>query len=498
MPLRRRRVPVSGWWPPLVYLATALLAIAHRTTTRGYASSAFVWTVSAIAVAGVGLHLACHLRESSAPRRPRTAHVLAFLCSTLPAMAVVIAVASTRLGFRELTTSTAGIASLCAAVLLYGAVGLSMAQRAGTGRRSGPGGVTWGLALPLVALPLVWIGAWIVPPSRAATHPSNVLLIGIDTLRWDDTALGATPAERDLTPQLRRLAQRGTVFTRAISQAPWTMPAFASVMTGEYPREHGAISLTGLLRDSETTIAEVLREAGYTTGAVVSHMFVDARHGFGQGFDGFDQANVLGERAVTSRAVTDHAISFLARHRDERSFLFVHYFDPHFMYRDHPDLAYADDYQGWLRKFSLSSIDFLRDRRHHLAAADVQYLRDLYDEEIRYTDEQIGRLLGFMQRSGLQRNTIIIVVADHGEEFLEHGWLGHTISLHDEVIHVPMLLVQPAGDGDAGPRRGRPSRRSGCRTLRSGPGRGSGRRRCAPAAGSSCAITSRRRSSSTT
>jgi arylsulfatase A-like enzyme len=287
-------------------------------------------------------------------------------------------------------------------------------------------------------------------PGDASASSSNVVVIGIDTLRHDHAPLnGPGPTGRDLTPNLRRAASRGVVFENAISQAPWTMPAFASILTGEYPHEHGALSMSGYLRDGELTLAEVLREAGYSTGAVISHAFVNADHGFAQGFDLFDEDNDHGHVGTSSAGITDDGLDFLDATGDRPFFLFLHYFDPHYEYQNHKDWTFADDYSGWLLNQPMDLMNVLK-KRHLLEEPDVQYLRDLYAEEIAYTDHEIGRFLEGLRDRGLQERTLLVVVADHGEEFLERGWLGHTTSLYEELVHVPLAIVPPEPPGASG------------------------------------------------
>lgn len=306
------------------------------------------------------------------------------------------------------------------------------------------------LAASVALLPLLpWIGLvlHVTPEHLAAKNRQNVIVIGIDTLRADHTALldEDVTTGRDYTPNLRRLAHRGVVFKSAISQAPWTMPSFASVMTGKYPDEHGAVSISGYLRDRQLTIAEVLRESGYQTAGLVSHTYVDSQHGFDQGFASFNEDSALGHEAITSTAITDGALRFLSESRGgENFFLFLHYFDPHNVYQDHAEYDFSDSYTGWLKnERSLRDINQLRKFRHLLDGVDLKYLDDLYSEEISHTDAQIGRLLSYLDENHLSEDTAIIVVTDHGEEFMERGWLGHSIGLYDELIHVPLLCVLP-------------------------------------------------------
>jgi arylsulfatase A-like enzyme len=321
-----------------------------------------------------------------------------------------------------------------------GAGEAAVPQRAGGGR---------GATALLIALAAVLpVAPRLMPrslgrPGVEVTRPRNVILIGIDTLRYDHTSLlGPDAHGRSLTPRLARLAARGTVFQSAISQSCWTMPAFASILTGRYPQQHQATALFGRLRNGEVTLAEVLREAGYATGAVVSHLYVDADHGFSQGFSDFNQDNALGPRAVSSAGVTDGALTFLRDHRRGPFFLFLHYFDPHYEYRHHEGWSFSSAYSGWLRHEGVD-FDNLEQKRHLLDADDLDYLRDLYDEEIAYTDGEIGRLLDGLEHDGLLDDTAIVVVGDHGEEFMERGWMGHSTTLYDDLIHVPMLMVLP-------------------------------------------------------
>jgi len=278
--------------------------------------------------------------------------------------------------------------------------------------------------------------------SLRAQRPLNVLIIGVDTLRADATSLvGSGPQGRDTTPNLREFAQRAVVFDNAVSQAPWTLPAFASMFTGRYPLEHGAHRLTSRLGFEQTTLAEILREAGYRTSAVTSHHYLDKSHGLEQGFEHFDSSNALGHDAVTSERVTDLAIAQLERDDGRPFFVFAHYFDPHYEYRDHGEHEWADGYTGWLRE--QNDFENLIKIRHLLEAPEVDWLQALYHEDIAFTDAQIGRLLEHVRARGLERDTLIIVVADHGEEFGERGMFGHTISVHAEQLHVPLLVAAP-------------------------------------------------------
>lgn len=286
------------------------------------------------------------------------------------------------------------------------------------------------------------LGGTLGRPTLTASQPYDVVLIGIDTLRADATSLyGPSLHGRDTTPNLRKLAERGVLFRNAVAQAPWTLPSFGAIHTGRYPHEHGGYSLSGALRDSEVLLAEALFEAGYATRAVVSHTYVGPQRGFAQGFERYDASNALGHRAITSKAVTDLALRML-KARDERPlFVFAHYFDAHYEYMDHPESDYGDSYQGWLRHEN--DYENLLKNRQMVSAEENRWLIDLYEEEIAHTDREIGRLIEALEQSGRMDRTLIVVVADHGEEFLDHGSYGHTSTLWQEQLHVPLLVVPP-------------------------------------------------------
>jgi len=277
-----------------------------------------------------------------------------------------------------------------------------------------------------------------------AGQPYNVIVIGIDTLRADRIpASGKTAKGRNLMPNLNALAAEGTIFENAISQSIWTTPAFSSIFTGKYPHQHGAISYPRpLLRDKETTLAEIMREAGYLTAAVISNYYVGSKCGLDQGYVYYNENNMSNPKSITSQAVTDDTIAFLEKHGDKRFFLFAHYFDPHSIYMDHQEFNYADKYAGLLKKFS-PAMNTPNRFRAILGPVDIDYITDLYDEEVAYTDKHVGRLIDYINKHNLKQNTMLVVVSDHGEEFMEHGLIGHLGSIRRQVIHVPMFIVLP-------------------------------------------------------
>lgn len=279
------------------------------------------------------------------------------------------------------------------------------------------------------------------PASPEGEVPPGVVVVVIDTLRWDHSSVYGH--NRDTTPTLAALAQDSTVYQRAHSQAPWTTPSIGSILSSRYPSDLGIQRYGNALPDDAEMLAEQLRRAGYRTGAVVSHSYCATEWGFEQGFDSFDQRAIGDPDAESSEQVTDTALGFLREARGQPFFLFVHYFDPHFAYLDHPGFGFSDpaDYQGPIR--SGLAIRKLRKLVPGLEAQDWAELLRLYDLEIAHTDQQLGLLVDGMKELGLYDDSLLVVTADHGEEFGDHGRWGHTVRLYDESVRVPLIVRYP-------------------------------------------------------
>ncbi len=291
-------------------------------------------------------------------------------------------------------------------------------------------------------------------PSLDPSRP-DVLLIVVDTLRADH--LGLYGYDRPTSPRLDDLGRRGVVFDRAWSAAPWTLPSVMSILTGRYASAH-RVENDGLkLAADVPTMAEAVGAAGYATGGFASHIYVSRLFGFDRGFGTFEDFGLSrpGYRLETglepdAARVTDAALAWIEAQKDRPAFLFAHYFDPHWPYaapgddRDAFPSAYAGplqaDYDS-LSKFQDPGVPMPEDYR--------TFLVNRYDGEIRYTDRQIGRLIDGLRDAGRLDRAWIILTADHGEEFREHGSIGHGRQLYEEVVRVPLLIVPPASKGAA-------------------------------------------------
>lgn len=275
-----------------------------------------------------------------------------------------------------------------------------------------------------------------------AREPANLVLVVVDTLRVDH--LGVYGSSRDTSPVIDAFAKSGVRFDRAYATAPWTQPSIASILTGLPPETHGADLLLRSLPDSAYTLAERLRDAGYETGAVVSHYLIGPRFGFQQGFDTFVHGTALGPGRFSTPGVSARATELLARYAVEKRpfFLFLHYFDPHYSYERHEGVGFAAR-GGAGRLTGRESVEALRDLDPPPDAGERAFVRDLYDEEVRFTDTGIGTVLRTLSRLALDEKTVVVLVGDHGEEFWDRGWLGHTRTLHEELVRVPLVIRAP-------------------------------------------------------
>ena len=277
--------------------------------------------------------------------------------------------------------------------------------------------------------------------------PPNVVLISIDTLRADH--LGAYGYSRPTSPNIDGLARAGALFENAYSPASWTLPAHASMMTGVSPYRHGAVSPTTRIRTDFSTLAERLKAGGYATAAAINAPFVSKRYGFDRGFDTFFEHYKRPRNPVLYHK---RVLDLIATQKKRPVFLFIHYMDVHSPYR--PPAAFnrfASGEEGQdeiLHSRGLRGANLLELARAvesgktALTSTERETLVGLYDGEILSIDSKIAEVVAAI-RQELGDNTIIIVTADHGEEFLEHGGLLHGTTLYDEVLHVPLIVVGP-------------------------------------------------------
>jgi arylsulfatase A-like enzyme len=293
--------------------------------------------------------------------------------------------------------------------------------------------------LTLLSLPGLGCGERTFDPSKRP----DIVLITLDTVRADHLELYGYP--RSTAPNLARLGASGIVFEQALAQAPWTLPSMASIHTGLPPSIHGAVDNASPIGAEHPLLAEVLNDHGYRTQAVVSHVFVGHKFGFGRGFDAIDETHLQGHDGSSSRLLTESALALFRSASDAPSFLWVHYFDPHYSYERHEEFDFATGVSG---RFG-DAVEFKSPEGSELldlSSAELRYVGDVYDEEIAHTDQWIGNLIEGVLGSGRDRPAVFLVTADHGEAFLERGRLAHGLDVYDELVWVPLVI---GGDLDA-------------------------------------------------
>jgi arylsulfatase A-like enzyme/Flp pilus assembly protein TadD len=249
----------------------------------------------------------------------------------------------------------------------------------------------------------------------------NVVVITIDTLRADH--LGCYGYKQIRTPNIDALASEGVRFERAYTPVPVTLPAHTVIFTGAYPMRSGMHDFSGnKLNPSQLTLASVLRQHGYSTGAVIGSAVLDSRFGLNQGFDFYydhfdfsrlDESNIE-EMERPGNVVADAALDWLSKNHRNKFFLWMHLYDPHYPYR--PPAPYNQQY---------------KDRP--------------YDGEIAFADAQVGRLISFLKLNSLYRNTLIVLTGDHGESLGEHGEKTHGFFIYNATLHVPVIIRLPGG-----------------------------------------------------
>lgn len=285
------------------------------------------------------------------------------------------------------------------------------------------------LALMIAAAVLVALRGFL-PPSRdgrsklasgghTPAERRNLLLLTLDTTRAD--RIGCYGYEAARTPALDRIAERGVAFDAAYAVTPLTLPSHTTILTGLYPvfhgvRNNGRYELPG----EYTTLAEMFREGGWRTGAFISAFVLHSRFGLAQGFESFGDDLTAGHPKLTSMEIqsrsgqqtVEDALAWLRETHRRKFFLWVHFFDPHMPYRAP-------------RKFQEA------------------FSHNPYDGQIAYMDSVIGTLISRLERWGVLRDTLVVVIADHGESLGEHGEQTHAFFIYNAAMRVPLIFSQP-------------------------------------------------------
>ena len=284
----------------------------------------------------------------------------------------------------------------------------------------------------------------------------RVILIVVDTLRADALSCYGSAIP---TPRIDALASDSVVFDQARAPAPWTLPSMASLMTGATPRVHRVDAADSALPADWSTLAEQLRGAGYRTGAI-GHNRLLVDRGFHQGFQDYDlfpRARVelplaralpfanrpAWARHASTEQLVDRACDWISAEGEQEFFLWLHLLDPHQPYTPPPE-PLSDWRDAGRIGLVFDRLDEVRDGSFVPTGEEIERIRALYLEEVRYVDAQVGRLVNHLRDLGLYEDTLIVLTSDHGEELWEHGGYEHGHTLYEELLRVP-LLVKHAG-----------------------------------------------------
>jgi choline-sulfatase len=292
---------------------------------------------------------------------------------------------------------------------------------------------------------------------HASLSDRRVVLVIVDALRAD--AVGSYGYPRHTTPAIDAIAREGVLFERFYAASSWTLPSVASILTGVSPSAHGAGYpvfapwKTGTkVRADIPLLAEKL--PGIYSAAIVNNTFLMPIYGFQRGFALYDarRSGFTWNRSATT--TTNAAIGLLKAHEEGGLFLLVHYFDPHSPYTPPAELAarFAQGAQGTMDLRSKARFREMYEGRYVPPEPERLYLRGMYDGEVAYADQQIGRLVDWMRRRGMLDDTWLVITADHGEEHFDHGSFEHGHRFEDEVARVPLVVRAPGGAWHAGER----------------------------------------------
>lgn len=259
----------------------------------------------------------------------------------------------------------------------------------------------------------------------------NVIVILIDTLRADH--LPCYGYERNTAPNICALAEEGILFKNMFSNSPSTKTSVASLFTSMLPTQHKSILNQDVLSDDVTTMAEILVEHGYNTYAVNSNPVIKTKFNYDQGFATWNDN--LTRPSKRNRAILDSLESY-----EQPFFWYLHYMDPHSPYTAPGRYSkfFNADYDGIVMGKEPYKESYFENRPDEL-----EQLNALYDNEIRFVDHNIGELFDKLREAGLYEDSVIILLSDHGEGFMEHGRLFHSNSVYTELIDVPLIIRPP-------------------------------------------------------
>ncbi|HED64170.1 MAG TPA: hypothetical protein ENJ09_01320 [Planctomycetes bacterium] len=301
-------------------------------------------------------------------------------------------------------------------------------------------GLSHRFAIPVLALALPSLApSCAPPPTEAEADTDGVVLFVVDTLRADH--LGCYGYSRATSPNLDAFAAEGIVFEGCRSQSTWTKPSTASILTGLYPSEHGADKEGAAMREAVTSLAERLSAVGIRTGSFFANTWLKEKQGLQQGF-GVSEF-IPKETPDRTRELVRRALEFVRSCDGDPFFLYLHSVDPHAPYDPPEPFRSEFDSGAAARVADFPGLDGKTIDVAAMRQGGLEYYTDLYDGEIRVADEAFGMLLDGLEELGRASTCAVFFLADHGEEFGEHGGWHHGPTMYDEVLRIPLVYREP-------------------------------------------------------
>jgi arylsulfatase A-like enzyme len=295
-------------------------------------------------------------------------------------------------------------------------------------------------------------------PAVYPPKPKRIILICVDTLRADHVSAFGYP--RETTPNIDRMLKReGIGFEAAHSASSWTLPSSVSLMTSLRPDVHEVEDREQTLHPDVPTLAGAFSRNRWDSAAFITHIYVSSLFGINSGFDEFHELSIDWKfregKQLRANELNQNVFPWLEANRDKSFFLYLHYFDPHWDY-DPPapyntkfvDPAYVGPASGswqYIQKF-VPKTELMPDE-------DLEHVIALYDGEIAFTDHHLGKLFEYLKSLNMWEDTLLVLLADHGEELQDHGSVHHIRTLYEEVLHVPLIFKLPGGRPKGWPER---------------------------------------------
>lgn len=283
---------------------------------------------------------------------------------------------------------------------------------------------------------------------KAPCEGSNILFVVVDTLRADH--LTPYGYRSGVTPEIKKFAEQGVLFEKAVANASFTMASMGSILTSTYPHHHGATRHPSILGPENLTLQEVLKEEGYITGGFVCNPLLHQDSGFGQGFDTY--VNVGEMETNGAQGLVEKTLDWIKENRKNKFYVWLHLLDPHFPYHERKGFEIRrslpkakEEYKLLLQKIRLKKI---KPREVFfdcpLSLDGVNEAIKSYDSEIAWIDYYFGKLLAGLIQLGLDKNTVVVFLSDHGETLSNHGLhFSHGFSVHEEALWVPLIIRTP-------------------------------------------------------